>query len=118
MTQLKGKRREERRNIADMPKLSPLLLRNIERFGFLSRFSDHASRKTLTNHAAYLSYNDNFTSKQRTKKIISEMKFKLNADTFCCLKSLFFLDFSFDIFYFQRKKGPFLSPFSKLICIK
>ena len=36
---------------------------------------------------------DNFTKKQRTKKIISDMKFKLNADTFCCLKSLFFLYF-------------------------
>jgi hypothetical protein len=43
---------------------------------------NHLRGKTLTNHAAYLNYIDNFTKKQRTKNIISDMKSKLNADTF------------------------------------
>ena len=41
-----------------------------------------AKHKTLTNHAAYLNYIDNFRNKQRTKKIISDMKSKLNVDMF------------------------------------
>ena len=43
---------------------------------------NHLRGKTRTNHAAYLNYIDNFTKKQRTKNIISDMKSKLNADTF------------------------------------
>ena len=78
-------------------------------FGVRSKFRGNNLRgKTLTNHAAYLNYIDNFRNKQRTKKIISDMKSKLNVDMFWRLKSLFHLYFIQINFENGDKNGPFL----------
>ena len=69
---------------------------------------NHLRGKTLTNHAAHLNYIDNFTKKQRTKKIISDKKSKLNVDVFRRLKSLFHLYFIQINFENGDKNGPFL----------
>jgi hypothetical protein len=71
-------------------------------YTFVSNFNAIKLKNTIV---------DNFTNKQRTKKIISDMKLKLNADTF--RRRVFLAP--------TRKMGPktpFLSPFSKLICIR
>jgi hypothetical protein len=63
--------------------------------------------KTLTNHAGYLNYIDNFTNKHRLKKSITNMKSKLDADTFRRLKSLFHLYFIQINFENGEKNGVF-----------